>query len=448
MNIKTISYCFLLCFGMVFAAQEEQALSQQELNRLFDEVIEQLPAQVKALITIIDEEYDKAPTHWVPRITKEDMVALHKALLQHYSPAQPEDIISSWKLGITTITRIYQEARTIIAKKAGTGIYTIDISEVIAQAHENPMALNNVLIKIESYDDHGIVVLEAAPVLDAQHFPRQSLTDIPGTAVAVFGIGGGSDCIQATQLASLLPDDKHVVALISIRTSKPMSAGASGTLDASRTITNAQQIIEGVYRVTPESTGSGRFFENLPAQEYPTYLIIDECDQELLTIRIAAALKDAGGADTIIAVDTGGDALYPLAQTGSVEQTHSTPDQDLRVLQTLENFLPTHAILTAEIAVGVDSPANAQEILEHAQARYYALSEEHAKRVIQRYKKWGMDGSHEGRYGKTSLTWQAAIQGSHGLYVLPLPEKVVVDAKNPWIPFVSIQAWQESSLCI
>lgn len=340
---------------------------------------------------------------------------------------------------LTTMARIYQEARVVLAKKTGLEPFIIDISALIKVAADNPAQLQETVITLEisSENQNQARVLLASPTrVNAALFPSVTLDTLAGDTVAVIGIGGGSDCIQATQLASLLPQDKKVAALISVRTAKPSSAGASGNMDESRTVTHAQVVTDGVYRVTAASTGTGRFFENLPAEKYPTYLVIDDQQGDLAS-RIAAALMDAGGVQTIIAVDTGGDALFPMEALDN--QGHSTPDQDLRVLKALSAFTETHTIYTAEIAVGVDSPANAEEVLRAAQARYYQLSAQEAHKVLAQYAAWGMDGSDEGRYGKTSLTWQAALAGHQGLYVLPLPKKVVIDQKNPWIPFVIVQ---------
>lgn len=368
---------------------------------------------------------------------------LYDALYHKYSNSQaiidPEYVARERYL--TTLARIYQEGRVLLAKRAGTGVLTIDIARIIAASAADPVLLSEsaVVVEVDPADSYkAIAHVVAINQVDARVFEKQILEDIAGNTCAVIGIGGGSDCIQATQLASILPADKKVSALISVRTAKPSSSGASGNMEEARLVSNAQLIEKGVYKLSPESTGTGRFFENLPAQLYPTYLVIDENKSALLVKRLEAALAHAGGCETIIAVDTGGDALFPVKNAVD-QQGHSTPDQDLRVLQALQHFEGSHTIYTAEIAVGVDSPANAQDILQAAHARYYQLSATQVEQILERYRFWGMDGSDEARYGKTSLTWQAALSGKEGLYVLPLPQRVVCDMKNPWIPFVLVQ---------
>lgn len=378
------------------------------------------------------------------------------AILLYYSPAVLANTIAKLtkdgvadarkkglEIGLTTLARLFQEARALIKKRTGNGVYTLMVSEIAKQAAADPTAMADMNIKIVAKGEDGEASFESNPTVNPRQFPQiQSLNEIPGKRIAVIGIGGGSDGIQAAMLASILPADKEVVAVLSIRTSAPGSAIASGQTSASRTITNhGGEVVPGVFRVTQTSTGTGRFFENLPAEKFKSYLVIDE-ENNTLAARIQAALHDAGGADTVIGVDTGGDALYPMPSIAEGEKlsAHATPDQDLRVLQALKNLTDKYHIMIAEIAVGIDSPANAQEILQNAHARYYQLTPEQVTSVLDQYKKWGMDGSNEARYGKTALTWQAALSGKLGLHVMPLPTKIVVDPKNPWIPFVIIDS--------
>ncbi len=79
---------------------------------------------------------------------------------------------------------------------------------------------------------------------------------------------------------------------------------------------------------------SGRFLENLPASVVLMFLIMDH-QNGTLEQQIDAVAKFAGGVDTVVAIDTGGDALYSLVK---VDSAKATPDQDLRVLETLHRF--------------------------------------------------------------------------------------------------------------
>jgi hypothetical protein len=139
--------------------------------------------------------------------------------------------------------------------------------------------------------------------------------------------------------------------------------------------------------------------------------------------------------DTLIAVDTGGDSLYSIH--ASADQSKATPDQDLRVLMALKHVKIQNRI-SAVVAVGVDSPANAPDILLQAKASYFRPNQRDSMSILNTYQKWKMDGSDENRFGKTSLAWQSALSQNYGVRVLPLPARVVADFRNPWNPFVNI----------
>lgn len=279
-------------------------------------------------------------------------------------------------------------------------------------------------------------ILEDRPVIHAAPFPKMNtLADLPGKRIGLIGIGGGSDVVQAAQLGQLIKrQGKEVPFVISIRSAKPTSQGVTNTIAASRTVENPEETVtDGVYRIGVNTRGSGRFLENIPADRIPVYLVVDHEDGTL-SHRIQAAVRHAGGASTIVAVDTGGDALYRNQVT---EGAKATPDQDLRVLHTLAS-LPEANIMTAEIAAGIDSPSDAQQILLGAKARFYEPTVEEANSVLAAYRNWQMDGTDDQRFGKTSLAWQMALQGQTGLQTLPLPARVVTDPINPWNPFVHV----------
>jgi hypothetical protein len=187
-----------------------------------------------------------------------------------------------------------------------------------------------------------------------------------------------------------------------------------------------------VFRILPESTGSGRFLENLPADEVPMYLVFDKLDDGLGP-RLQAALDDAGSPEYAIAVDTGGDALY---RTTVADAVRSTPDQDLRVLKQLPQL--NCKVYSIELAVGVDSPSYAADVLKDADAKYITFSDLGTQvitvtSIIARYKKWNMKAG--GWLGKTPLAWSAALNGNVGLTVLDIPTSRVLGS-NPWNPFV------------
>ncbi|MBI3441990.1 MAG: hypothetical protein HY052_09380 [Proteobacteria bacterium] len=187
------------------------------------------------------------------------------------------------------------------------------------------------------------------------------------------------------------------------------------------------------FRITPETTGSGRFLESIPADKVPMYLVIDAKDGRLQE-QIQAALDDFGKVDTVIDVDTGGDCLY---RTGVTDATKATPDQDLESLRAVSG-LKVKTLLSCVIAKGVDSPDYADEVLTQAKAQKITFSDEQKVHIFALYKEFELDGSNPNRYGKTPFAWQAALRGETGRVRIPLPDKVVNDAKNPWNPYVNI----------
>ncbi len=259
-----------------------------------------------------------------------------------------------------------------------------------------------------------------------------SLSDhIQGDRLAFIGIGGGSDCIQAAILSRLSGKPSCV---ISIRADKTSSQDASGKMGVERTVEHhGGEIADGVYRITPETTGSGRFFESIPATGTPTYLVVDKKDGRL-TDQIQAALTNFGGVQSIVALDTGGDALYRASVS---DQTKATPDQDLASLKAVSQLRDTK-LYSMIMAPGVDTPDDYREVLQSAQAHYMSFDEAEKARIFETYKEFEMDGSNPDRYGKTSLAWQAALRGERGSVRLPLPDHVVNDPRNPWNPYVNI----------
>jgi hypothetical protein len=164
------------------------------------------------------------------------------------------------------------------------------------------------------------------------------------------------------------------------------------------------------------------------------FLVIERAGVSLAS-QIESVLKHLGGADTVIAVDTGGDCLY---STGGQEVTKTTPDQDLRGLQAISELTSVRK-MSCVIAAGIDSPPNADDLLHQAEARYHETTPEEVTEALSRYHAWGVDGTSETRYGLTPLIWQKALRGEFGLKAADLPTSVVLDRKNPWQPFVHVQ---------
>ena len=376
-----------------------------------------------------------------------------QAILPYYSPAlfsniqnglkaeegaSPETTRKGLAIGMETLGRAFQAARISIKDRPGNGVFTLFMggkSEPgqplkLAEAATKPGQLAANDMQLKTVGDDAEVELVPPFQLDPSRLKvMTSLSELPGKRYAVVGIGGGSDCLQAAQLGELLEKaGKRCSAVISVRTAQ--------TPEGPREVKNPLSVLEEgrAYQIGPETSGNGRFLENLPAQKMPTYLALEAGDGQL-SETISKILKQAGDVDGIIAVDTGGDCLY---SSNPGEQATATPDQDLTVLKALAQ-LPqqTHSAI---VALGVDAPKDAQAKLERAGAQAYNLSGEDKQQVLQNYQEWGMDGSQaeKGLYGKTVFAWQHAMKGESGVQPVELPEKAVLSKTNPWNPYVRI----------
>ncbi|MCB0361513.1 MAG: DUF1152 domain-containing protein [Bdellovibrionales bacterium] len=423
-----------------------------------DRVITRLVAMLRAsdaeTVNQIREVFDSLPKNVQAILLKEmnlNGVNDGFATLLYYSPATLANLIGALKearpdshfkdglaMGLTTLAEVYQHGRIMLKGREGDGVFTVLISAV-AEAAKSPEKLDNSRIDLKPVEnDAEAVLLERTPINSA-NFPRiDSLSQIPGKKVGVIGIGGGSDGVQAAQLSLLLKNSgKDIPFVISVRTAKTESQGAGNRSGEARTIENhGGEIAEGVFRVLPESQGSGRFLENIPASEVNMFLVIDTLDGKLAQ-KIQAVIKHVGGSDTVIGVDTGGDALFSMSGSQGINKSKSTPDQDLRVLSSLSE-LKGVSVMSGIIATGVDTPLNAEAVLQSARASYYELSRNETDTVLERYHAWDMTGNNDRRFGKTPLTWQLALTGQRGLQVIGLPTRVVTDSTNPWNPFMRV----------
>lgn len=407
------------------------------------EVFSRLPANVQALL--ISE-------------LNVDGIEDGLGILPYYAPALINNALSklanvkdgsrlALSTTMTAMARVFQLARVGELKgRSGNGVLTINLESLAAytltEAYaQDPESLLNQEYELfqQNGDENSFgVKLEAHKSIARVSFKAlDSFASLPGKTVAVLGIGGGSDGIQAAQMALMLKAaGKEVKFVGSVRTEKTASQSANGHIGEARTVQNhGGELIDGVFKVLPNSSGSGRFLENLPADQVPMYLIVDH-QNGTLTDRMQTLVNRLGGADLLIAVDTGGDALYPVAANAD-EPGRATPDQDLRVLQAFSK-LKNSTLFSAIVATGVDSPVDAETVLKNAGAKYYSLSKKETEQVLQNYRAWQMDGSSDNRYGKTAFAWQLALSGKLGLQTMPLPERVVVDKTNPWNPFIII----------
>jgi hypothetical protein len=404
---------------MLRTSNLEQA---QEVSKIFKE----LPKNTRAILE--DDLNTRGTTDKMATLIYYAPALLVNLQKKFTETGEPDAFKKALTLGLTTFARVFQESRIINKGKEEKGVYTIMASSLAKLASENPNKLSEQEIKLKTIGDDAEIELTNIPTIDKDKFTKiENLSEIPGKRIIPIGIGGGSDCVQASLLADLLKNsDKDCPCVISIRTEKT---------GQKRIIANfKEEISKGVYLVTPDTIGSGRFLENIPANDIPVYLIVEQEGLNLVE-QIQSVLEKVTDVDTVIAVDTGGDALYSTVGHNS---SITTPDQDLRSLEAI-NKLPKVKKISCEIAVGVDSPSDAEEILLNNKAKYYEPSPKEIDSILEKYKSWQMDGSSETSFGKTPLAWQKALQDQFGFQELDLPTRVVLDNKNPWKPYVHIQ---------
>ncbi len=383
------------------------------------------------------------------------------SVLVYYAPALIANLRGAFKqaniansdkealeLGLITLARIFQESRVYLKKRSGSGVFTVNIESIAAAAGKDFSQLRTKNIKLKAVGLGSSAELVEKTAIDAAIFPKLAdLRNLPGKRIAVVGIGGGSDGIQAAMLGKLFEaQGKDVACVVSVRTSTTGSQGGKTAIGSARTVQNHGGFVNGdtgVVRIKSDSTGEGRFVENIPAEEKKVFLVLDPDEtsdpilrRQTIMSRIQSALAESGGVDAIYAVDTGGDALYS-ASTG-LDGAKATPDQDLRVLAALHGLSSKYQVMSVEIAAGVDSPKNAETVLTAAKAQYYEPTTTESAGILDQYIAWRMDGTDEERYGKTPLAWQAALRGQFGMQVLPLPTRIVIDPKNPWITIFRI----------
>lgn len=132
----------------------------------------------------------------------------------------------------------------------------------------------------------------------------------------------------------LQAEGKNIPAIISVRTAKTGSQGLNGKLDEDRTPKNATKIADGIFLINPSTEMNGRALEPLISDQILTYLILIDEEADV-TKQLTILQHHIGNINTIIGVDTGGDALY---STSGHDQAKATPDQDILVLKAIDQL--------------------------------------------------------------------------------------------------------------
>ena len=348
----------------------------------------------------------------------------------HYCPALLANAYKSsgvlgWTEALTHVARVLWTVRHQLEAKSPRVVVANVAALATLVGDQSTSSLANTRLVLEPTPDGYHVCIEPTPFIGLENFSRPiKAADLAvlfkDRRVAFVGMGGGSDGLQATQVA--MESRACIACVISVR--------SGGGLDGQRgTRNHAGSPAPGVYRIAESTTGDGRFLENLPAGMLPTYLVLDAMDGSLAT-SIKAAIQDAGGADVVVGIDTGGDALHSAhIQDASL----ASPDQDLRTLEALVSMQEMDT-LSMIVAPGIDSPDNAEKVLVRADAIPVDFSQaSHA--IVGRYNDWSAR-CRTGFLGKTPMAWIMALEGHTGLVVVDLPTHLVTSPTNPWNPFV------------
>lgn len=355
-------------------------------------------------------------------------------------------------MGLNTMARIYHQVFRACRKREDRGVVTVMVSAVADVAARDPRELAHSEFVLVPRGENFEVAVRRKSRINARAFEQiLSLGELPGQRIGVWGIGGGSDCLQAAILADFLAKNGKDLAFVgSVRTKKTGSQGADGKIGEQREVENhGGEIFSDVFLITPETRGSGRFLEFLPADRYPVYLVMDRVDGTV-TAQMQAVIDACGGVDTVILVDTGGDALFSVAND-ETDQTKSTPDQDLRILQAADG-LKNVRVISCEFACGVDAPGeddpkDAQTVMRDAEARFYRVLAGEAEIARGRYAEWRkrrQERAGSSFLGKTPLAFEAALDGMQGYSCLDIDEALVLDRANPWHPFIYVDGGMDA----
>ena len=367
------------------------------------------------------------------------------ALGEHYD--------TGLRRGLHTLARLYQQVYCSYTDLPATGNVTVMIRPIAQLATEAPERLSHMEFKLDKRDSEIILDLQPKCGIVTTEFPQvQSLTDLPGTRIAVIGIGGGSDGLQASVLGKLFKrSGKEVLFTASIRTKKTGSQGATTSSGSERVLTNhGGEPFPGVYSITSDTRGTGRFLEYLCAAEGSMYQI-SYASGDAIHKQVQFLINHCGPLDTLYLVDTGGDALCS-ATVDSSNPSQTTPDQDLYVLHEATKLSGVR-LLSCILACGVDAPdesapRSALQTLHDASASLYSFTPDETALIIDSYEQF--EAQHQAQsgtrfLGKTPLALLAALNGQQGYTCLNIASSYVLDKRNPWQPYVYIDGRTEDS---
>jgi len=200
------------------------------------------------------------------------------------------------------------------------------------------------------------------------------------------------------------------------------------------------EVVPWVLAMNCETSSWWRFLANVTANDFPSYVALRD-SLEKMDWTSVQNLVDKLWVDTVLLIDTWWDSLYNINWEW-VDPSEETPDQDVISLKNFYNLNWVH-VLSAVIATWIDSPSNAQQVLENAWARFYSPSNEEAQLVVLKNRQlnfdWrDIDAVRKERFGHTPQIWQHALLWMKGIVSSVLPEDYVI--RRLWDPFCLINS--------
>jgi hypothetical protein len=367
-----------------------------------------------------------------------------RAILPYYGPGMLRELNKKYgtDFALKYYAHIIQEAHLADkeARASGqTGVVMAELGSVLKGVIADEFDPRETLIRFSMHDGVLVPELHRPEALVIDDLPAFGEGEaLRGKRAIVVGMGGGSDGVQAAEMRKLLKakydiEDAVVVSVRNERRQVTNTGSSIGT--ATKEITPSTQPV-----------GNWRYLEGIPMEgdDPARTFILNSTDPNIVQEDLAA-LVEATGAEVVIGLDTGGDALYRTEHAGfsATNAADITPDQDRQVLTGLEALAGRHSnlrVLTTVVAPGVDSPPYARDVLVRAGATQIPLDTDDVTKILSDYAQWRMDGSgnDEGRYGKTPLAWLHALGGNFGTQVLDLPISNIISKDNPWRAFAGI----------
>lgn len=340
--------------------------------------------------------------------------------LLYYSPALLGNVQQSlWKkevskeeslsLGLTTVARIFQEARVNQGWREWWGVFTVMLKEIAAIGASNPESLRELNFEFKQvWDDTEVWGVENT-VIDLWSFEwKRSITsiekEIPGKRVALGWISKWLH--EVAQIAQLLESNNKEVPFIFSIKNKWSSIWADE---------DEVMMMSDIY--VSYARISGEYVKN-----YSIY--IDEWEEP--SSKIESIITIEGGVDTIIWVD---------AWWSTLHNDEWIQNQDLQALKGIDDVSNVKYSLSCQIAIWIDSPKDVTDVINAAKAIKYSPTEWDIQSILEYYKQLE-EGKESSR---VSLAWEKALQDEFWVQELDIPVDQVINDVAPISPFVNLQ---------